>query len=93
MTPMRALVAQAIGELADVVGIEARDRPAPGPGQILAQVLAAPVQPSDLHIIRGRCGYSPELPAVLGAESVGVAAELGEGATGLSPGQRVVTVG
>jgi NADPH:quinone reductase-like Zn-dependent oxidoreductase len=72
MTTMRPLVAHAIGEPADVVRLEARPMPEPGPGQVRIRVQAAPVNPNDLHILRGRYGFAPALPAVLCQEAVGL---------------------
>lgn len=90
---MRAIVAQQVGEPAEVLRLESRPLPSPGPGQALVQVHAAPVHASDLHITRGRYGLSPEFPAVLGLECVGRVTELGPGADGVKVGDRVVTVG
>jgi NADPH:quinone reductase-like Zn-dependent oxidoreductase len=90
---MRAVVAQRVGEPADVLRLESRPIPRPGPGQALIRVHAAPAHASDLHITRGRFGLSPEFPTVLGVECVGQVTELGSGANGIKVGDRVVTVG
>jgi len=93
MKTMQALVAHAVGEPADVLRLETRAVPEPGRRQVRIRVQAAPVQPSDLHILRGRYGFAPELPAILGFESVGVVDALGEGVEGVAVGQRVITIG
>ena len=93
MTTMQALVAHAIGEPAEVLRLETRPIPQPGRGEVRIRVLATPVHPSDLHILRGRFGIAPTLPAVMGSESVGVVDALGEGVDDVSIGQRVITVG
>jgi NADPH2:quinone reductase len=93
MEPMRAVVAETVGEPAEVLGLQSRPVPVPGPGQVRIRVSAAPVEASDLHTIRGRYGFTPEFPTVPGIESVGVIDELGSGAVGLTVGQRVITVG
>jgi NADPH:quinone reductase-like Zn-dependent oxidoreductase len=93
MTTMDALVARAVGEPADVLHLERRPIPAPGRGQVLIRVQAAPIHPTDLHILRGRYGYAPEFPAVLGHESVGIVDALGEGVDAVGVGHRVITVG
>jgi Alcohol dehydrogenase GroES-like domain len=67
--------------------------PEPGRGQVRIRVQAAPVNPNDLHMLRGRYGLAPDLPAVLGQESVGVLDALGEGVGGFTIGQRVITIG
>jgi NADPH:quinone reductase-like Zn-dependent oxidoreductase len=43
--------------------------------------------------MRGRYGFSPELPAVLGMECVGVIDALGDGVETVAVGERVITVG
>lgn len=93
METMQALVAQAVGEPTDVLQLETREVPKPGRGEVRIRVQAAPVHPTDLHILRGRYGFAPEFPAVLGVESVGIVDRLGAGVDSLAVGQRVITVG
>jgi NADPH2:quinone reductase len=93
MQTMRALVARGIGEPSEMLKLETRPVPQPGPGQVRIRVEDAPVHASDLHVLRGRYGFSPTFPTVLGLESVGVIDALGDGVTGLTPGQRVITIG
>ncbi|HEX7825533.1 MAG TPA: alcohol dehydrogenase catalytic domain-containing protein, partial [Mycobacterium sp.] len=87
---MRAVVAETVGEPADVLQLQIRPIPQPGPGQVRIRVAAVPVEASDLHTIRGRYGFTPEFPAVPGIESVGVIDEIGSDTDGLTVGQRVV---
>jgi len=93
MTTMQALVAYAVGEPAEVLRLETRPVPEPGRGQVRIRVQAAPINPNDLHMLRGRYGFAPDLPAVLGQESVGVLDALGEGVGGFTISQRVITIG
>jgi NADPH2:quinone reductase len=93
MTTMQALVAYGTGEPAEVLRLETRPVPQPGRGQVRIRVAATPIHASDLHILRGRYGFAPPLPAVLGLESVGLIDAIGEGVDALSIGQRVITVG
>ncbi|OCB47031.1 zinc-dependent alcohol dehydrogenase family protein [Mycolicibacterium porcinum] len=93
MRTMRCVVAEKVGEPSEVLQLQTRPVPRPGPGQVLVRVVAAPVEASDLHTIRGRYGFTPEFPAVPGIESVGLIEELGSGAEGLTIGQRVMTIG
>ena len=93
MTTMQALVAYAVGEPADVLRLETRPVHEPDRGQVRIRVRAAPINPNDLHVLRGRYGFAPDLPAVLGQESVGVLDALGEGVDGFTVGQRVITIG
>jgi NADPH:quinone reductase-like Zn-dependent oxidoreductase len=92
---MRAVVAQKIGEPDEVLTIQRLPVPEPGPGQVLVHVVATPVHASDLHIVRGRYGYTPPFPTVPGVECVGTVAALGPGLDegGLRLGQRVVPLG
>src|ERR1700755_345041 len=92
MRTMRSVVADTVGEPSEVLNLQTRPIPQPGPGQVRIRVAAVPVGASDLHTIRGRYGFTPEFPAVPGIESVGVIDELGSGTDGLAVGQRGVTV-
>ncbi|MEV5779940.1 zinc-dependent alcohol dehydrogenase family protein [Streptomyces sp. NPDC052287] len=88
---MRALVAGRVGEPVDVLRLESRPVPVPEAGQALIRVTATPVHASDLHVLRGRYGFSPEFPAVGGhMECVGRIEALGPDTAGLEVGERVV---
>jgi NADPH:quinone reductase-like Zn-dependent oxidoreductase len=87
---MKALIMRRHGEPSDVLAIEDLTDPTPGPGEILVRVSLASVNPSDLHIIRGRFGRQPELPASPGTECVGIVEALGKGVDVPTPGTRVV---
>lgn len=93
MRTMRSVVADTVGEPSEVLNLQARPIPEPGPGQVRIRIAAVPVHASDLHTIRGRYGFTPEFPTVPGIESVGVIDELGSGTGDLTVGQRVITVG
>jgi NADPH:quinone reductase-like Zn-dependent oxidoreductase len=90
---MRSVVADTVGEPSEVLHVQSRPIPEPGPGEVRIRVAAVPVHASDLHTIRGRYGFTPEFPAVPGIESVGVIDELGAGVDGLTVGERVITIG
>ncbi|MGW7527655.1 zinc-dependent alcohol dehydrogenase family protein [Streptomyces sp. NPDC054783] len=88
---MRALVAVRAGEPADVLRLESRPVPTPKAGQALIRVKATPIHASDLHVLRGRYGFSPGFPAVGGhMECVGRIAALGPDTEGPKVGERVV---
>ena len=74
----------AFGKPADVLKIEERPRPRPGKGEILLEMLAAPVNPADLNVIEGKYGELPKLPDVIGNEGVGRVAAIGAKAEGFS---------
>jgi L-iditol 2-dehydrogenase len=84
---VRAAVLHAPGD----VRIEERDRPVPGPREVLVQVTAVGVCGSDVHYYEhGRIGpMVVESPMILGHESAGHVVELGEGATKHAVGDRV----
>lgn len=73
----------------DVIAAEAFSLPPPGAGQVLVEVLAAPINPSDVLTLTGDYGSLPPLPAIGGNEGVGRVVEAGEGVA-LAPGQRVL---
>jgi alcohol dehydrogenase len=60
----------------------------PGPGEILVRVGAAGLCHSDLSVLDG--SRIRELPIALGHEAAGEVVALGEGTTGLRPGDHVV---
>lgn len=66
--------------------------PAPAPGEVLIKVQSAGVCGTDLHIDEWTASYhflAPALPVTVGHEFSGVIAALGDGVTGLAPGQLV----
>jgi mitochondrial enoyl-[acyl-carrier protein] reductase / trans-2-enoyl-CoA reductase len=63
-----------------------RPTPEPGEGEVLLELLAAPINPSDVLTITGQYGALPPLPAVGGNEGVGRVAQLGAGVTGVAVG-------
>lgn len=90
---MKALVFREIGEPAKVLRLEEIDEVRPAPDEVLLQMLYSPVNPSDLHMVRGRYGYQPGLPASPGAEGVGIILEIGTNVTTVHAGDRVICIG
>ncbi len=84
-TRMQAMVLERIGST-----LRAVERPVPKPadGQVLLRVHACGVCRTDLHVFEGDL-LEPKLPLILGHEIVATVAELGPGAEGLRPGQRI----
>lgn len=62
----------------------------PAPDEALVEVLASPINPSDLLTIAGVYGVLPDLPAVAGNEGVGRIVSVGSAVEGLSAGQVVL---
>ena len=80
----------AFGKPADVLRVRESVRPQPGEGDLLLEMVAAPVNPADLNVIEGRYGELPALPAVIGNEGVGRIAALGPKVKGFSEGDLVL---
>ncbi|HEY5953225.1 MAG TPA: 2-enoyl thioester reductase domain-containing protein [Terrimicrobiaceae bacterium] len=80
----------AFGKPADVLRLNERPRPRPGRGDVLLEMLAAPVNPADLNVIEGKYGELPKLPAVIGNEGAGRVALVGANAEGFSVGDLVL---
>jgi len=72
--------------------IEAPDVGMPGAGEIVFDVLAFPINPADLSMIRGNYRVHPALPATPGAECVGRVAAVGAGVARLRPGDLVINM-
>lgn len=69
------------------------DRPRAAPGGVVVQVAYCSVNPSDWKAREGWLAryFDYQFPFVVGFDAAGVIAEVGEGVTGLSVGDRVVT--
>jgi NADPH:quinone reductase-like Zn-dependent oxidoreductase len=89
---MKALIFRETGEPKSVLKLAEIPTPPLAPGEALVRVLLSPINPSDLHMVRGRYGYQPELPASPGAEGVGMVEAVGPGVQGPTVGTRVVFV-
>jgi mitochondrial enoyl-[acyl-carrier protein] reductase / trans-2-enoyl-CoA reductase len=72
--------------------VEVPDVGGPGPGEVVVEVLAFPINPADLLTMTGDYAIRPPLPATLGAEAVGRIAEVGAGVEGLAPGDLVMVL-
>jgi S-(hydroxymethyl)mycothiol dehydrogenase len=70
------------------VTVETITVPDPGPGQALVRVKACGVCHTDLHYREG--GINDDFPFLLGHEAAGTVEAVGEGVTGLAPGDYVV---
>ncbi|MBV9827420.1 MAG: zinc-dependent alcohol dehydrogenase family protein [Alphaproteobacteria bacterium] len=72
--------------------VEAPDVGAPGPGEIVFDVLAFPINPADLSMCRGSYRLAPSLPATPGAECIGRITAVGAGVGDLKPGDLVINL-
>jgi S-(hydroxymethyl)mycothiol dehydrogenase len=82
---VRAVVARAKGA---PVSVETIVVPDPGPGEALVKVEACGVCHTDLHYREG--GINDDFPFLLGHEAAGRVEAVGEGVTGLEPGDFVI---
>lgn len=73
----------------EVIRIEEIPGPQVGPGEVLIEVRAAGLNHLDLWVRRG-LPIETTMPHVGGSDVAGVVAEVGEGATGVREGERVV---
>jgi len=89
---MKALIFRKTGEPKSVLKLEEISPPPLAPGEALVRVLLSPINASDLHMVRGRYGYQPELPASPGIEGVGIVEAVGPSVQGPMVGTRVVFV-
>ncbi|HEY5833773.1 NADPH:quinone oxidoreductase family protein [Streptomyces sp.] len=79
------------GEPREAMRLDSVPTPEPGPGEALLRVLAANVNFPDAMLCRGEYQIRPPLPFTPGVELCGEVVALGDGATGLDVGARVVT--
>ena len=89
---MKALIFRETGEPKSVLELAEIPTPPLAPGEALVRVLLSPINASDLHMVRGRYGYQPELPASPGIEGVGIVEAVGPDVQGPMVGTRVVFV-
>ncbi|GIT82020.1 NADPH:quinone reductase [Leifsonia sp. LS1] len=77
----------------DYLQVVDRERPWPGPGQLLVRVMAAGLNPMDYKAYRdertaGRMGVT--LPSGIGQDFAGFVEEVGDGVTRFAPGEAVL---
>ncbi len=86
---MKRIFATRIAEPADGLELLDAPEPTPGPGEVLVEVKARPIQPADLLIVRGRHIVQPRLPDPVGIEGSGVIIGHGAGVSAPAIGTRV----
>jgi S-(hydroxymethyl)mycothiol dehydrogenase len=82
---VRGVVARGKGEPVEITTVLVPD---PGPGEALVAVQACGVCHTDLHYREG--GIGQDFPYLLGHEAAGVVEAVGDGVTGLAPGDFVI---
>lgn len=86
---MRAIV---VDEFGPPEGLRVRETPmpVPGPGEILVEIHAAPVNYVDTLVVGGAYQFLPPRPFIPGKSPAGIVAALGPGVTDLHIGDRVL---
>src|SRR3954447_855386 len=86
---MRAVVVERFGP---PEALRVRDTPAPvpGPGEVLIEIHAAPVNYVDMLVVGGIYQFMPTLPFIPGKSPAGIVAAVGPGVTSLAVGDRVL---
>jgi NADPH2:quinone reductase len=69
---MKAVVCERWGEPEEVLQVCEVPEPVPGRGEVRVRMIASPINPSDLLMVRGQYGRQPSLPATPGFEGVGI---------------------
>lgn len=89
---MRAVVVAEFGGPA-VLQVQDLERPEPGPGQVLVDVVAAGVNYMDVYGRQGTPPYAGALPFTPGGEGAGTVAAIGPGVESPAVGDRVAWAG
>ena len=82
------ITAAVLWERGKPLSVEQVELDAPGPGEVLVEIMAAGVCHSDLHPAHD--DWPMRTPLVLGHEGAGIVREVGGGVTRVKPGDRVV---
>src|SRR5258705_7498335 len=72
--------------------VEVPDVGAPGPGEVVFDVLAFPINAADISFCRGSYRLRPTLPATPGAEGLGRVAAVGAAVSDFKPGDLVINM-
>jgi NADPH2:quinone reductase len=86
---MRAIVVERFGP-PEALRVGAAPMPAPGPGEVLVEIHAAPVNYVDMLVVGGVYQFMPTLPFIPGKSPAGIVAAVGPGVTTLAVGDRVL---
>lgn len=85
---MKAIVFSNPGEPGNVLQLRDVAEPTPKAGEVVIEVSARPIHPSDLFFVRGNYRIRPALPQIAGLSGVGKVVD-GDPACGIAPGTRV----
>lgn len=88
---MQSIQVTGYGDPASVVKlVEIPNVGPPGPDEIVIDVEAAPIEPSDLYMIAGVYGNLPPLPHILGIQGVGRVSAVGRNVKHVKEGDRTL---
>lgn len=87
---MRTWQVTSLGEPRDALELVEVPVRTPGPGEVLVRVAAVAVNFADVLLARGQYQVRPDLPFTPGVELSGVVADVGDGVTHVTAGDRVV---
>jgi NADPH:quinone reductase-like Zn-dependent oxidoreductase len=76
---MKAVVSSTVGDPREVLEIREVEEPAPRAGEVVVEVAARPIHPSDLAFVRGAYRIRPVLPQIAGLSGVGRVVRRGPG--------------
>lgn len=87
---MRALLLSQHGDLDVLKVVEDYPRPQAKPGHVVIRVRASSFNYHDVFTVKGMPGIKVPMPVIIGLDMAGEIAELGEGVSGWSVGDRVM---
>src|SRR6476660_1474559 len=87
---MRQLQLVAFGEPSEVIELNTVSEPVLGQEDVLISMEAAPINPSDVLLVRGMYGVRPAFPFAVGAEGVGRVTQTGSKVDVALQGKRVL---
>lgn len=86
---MKAVIVEGLAEDFSRIALREIPTPEPGPGDVRVRVRAASLNFPDLLMLRGAYQHKPDLPFIPGMDFAGEIDAVGEGVSGLQPGDRV----
>src|SRR5262249_12541459 len=86
---MRAIVVEEFGP-PEALRVADAAMPAPGPGEVLVEIHAAPVNYVDILVVAGSYQFLPQLPFIPGKSPTGVLTAAGPAVTSLAVGDGVL---
>ena len=89
---MKSIIFDQVGKPTEILKVVDVALPEAGPNEVRINVIASPINPSDIMFVQNLYGIRPQLPSGAGFEGVGVVDALGEGVQ-MQAGTRVSFTG